>query len=41
MTIIQKYIAKTIVAYTLMVTLIIVGVNFFISLVGELQDIGV
>jgi len=40
MTIIHRYIAKTIIASTLIVMLIVIGLSFFISLLGEFRDIG-
>lgn len=41
MTIIHRYIAKTIVVSTLLVTLAVIGMSFFINLLGEFRDIGV
>jgi lipopolysaccharide export system permease protein len=40
MTILQRYIAKTLMTYTALVVLIVIGLSFFIQIVTELRDIG-
>jgi lipopolysaccharide export system permease protein len=40
MTILQRYIAKTIIIYSALVVLVVVGLSFFIQLLTELHDVG-
>ena len=41
MSILNRYIAKTVILATLLVMLIVLGLAFFINLLGELRDIGI
>lgn len=40
-TILHRYIAKTVILATLLVMLIVIGITYFINLLGELRDLGV
>jgi lipopolysaccharide export system permease protein len=40
MKLLQRYIAKTIILSTLIVMLVVIGMSFFISVLGEFRDIG-
>lgn len=40
MTIIHRYIAKSVIISTLLVTAVVLGLSFFINLLGEFRDIG-
>src|SRR5688572_14609812 len=39
--VIYRYIAKTVILATMMVMAVVIGLIFFISLIGELKDIGI